>query len=153
MRIGIEGLEKANLVLNDPSILPNTLDDGLTGEQTIEPALRCDSIYVLMPTDYSVFILIPMNQTTYDFHPYVKGDHRGPGTYDLFQRVYDYIFSETPCKKLVARIPTCFPKVKAHSEKTGFKEEGFLTDAIQRGGVMYGQWVVSLNKEWWLNRR
>jgi len=155
MRIGVQDTERADMVMKDPSIFPYILDDISNdyykeNPYSLKPVLEIDAIYVLMPDDLSVFLAVPVNGTTYDFHCNIVKSNRGEKGDSSFRAAIDYLFDETPCEKLVSYIPSCFMNVKRHSERMGFKQEGRLTNSISRGGIFYDHFIVSLNRDKWL---
>ncbi len=152
MRMTISDIEAVERVMKDDSIFPNITDDGSVSieEYSMQAVLEHELAYVLMPNKYSVFVMVPMNSTTYEFHANIVKEGRGTQVKKTGDKVFEYIFTQTPAMKLVSYIPTCFINVKKSADLFGFKEEGMLTESIKKNNIYYDQWIMALNKNQWL---
>lgn len=96
-----------------------------------------DSIYYLMPEDGAgVVMFMPINTITWNPHIAVLPEHRGRGS-ELMAAGCQWMFDNTPCRKIVA-FPPAFNKAMIRVfEKCGFAHEGVSPNSFMFYGEMH----------------
>ena len=123
-------IERVKGVICHPEILPLVCDG--------EPAFPVhDSIYYLMPEDGAgVVAFLPINSITWNPHIAILPEHRGRGT-GLMTEALNWMFENTPCRKVVAYPPSYnLPMIRVF-EKCGFSREGFSPRSFEFRGQVY----------------
>jgi hypothetical protein len=149
MRCTTDDIKKVSRVLMDDSVFPYTTDDGSPSKEDFPmwPLLEDKRIYVLMPNEDSVAVAFPMNFITYDFHFNALKPSRGNIAVEAVNKAIGYMFTKTPCRKLVAQVPTNKVRVAAFFTKIGMQVEGGITKSFLKRGVLYDQIIFGLTKE------
>jgi hypothetical protein len=149
MRCTIDDIEKVERVLKADEIYPNITDDGSmpVEEFTICESLKCELNYYLMPNENMLVCMHPMNSITFDCHVNVLNAGRNETLMDESKKVLDYIFSKTPCQKMIAFIPVKYVNVMRYAMRIGMKIEGDSKESYLKDGVLYDQYLFGLTKK------
>jgi len=110
--------------------------------------LEDESIYVLRPAAGCVFIARPlMGGIVYECHTFVQPVYRGIWAVQAAQKAMDWVFENTPCRKLVGFTPTWNRPALAFARMCGFHKEGQLKKSHLKNGVLYDHVVFGLTKD------
>jgi len=153
MRCTIDDLYRVDRVLKHDSIYPFISDDNSLSvdEFTTEGILKNDNVYVLSPDEYTVFIAFPFNSVTYDIHVnMVAPEGRGKNAEVTTRMMLEYMFTETPCQKLISVIPFSCENVLLFALKMGMKLEGIIKKSYLKNGELQDQRLLGMTKEYWI---
>lgn len=148
-RCGPEDATAVLRVLTDPAVYEATSDDhsGLPEEFTVDPILATDALYVLMPSPDSVFIFNAWNTICWEVHSNVLPSERGPQAIKLTTAVREWMFNNTPCRKIVTHVPSYNRPALALAIRSGMKREGVNRLSFLKRGNLYDQIILGLCKE------
>jgi RimJ/RimL family protein N-acetyltransferase len=131
-------------VIGHPEVRPHTYD--LEGEI---PVPMHESIYHLIAKEDFGFdpgmiearvvgsvTFVPLNAITWNPHIGVLPEYRGRGT-EVLRAAMEWVFVNTPCRKLVAHPPTSNPRMIRVFEKCGFVREGYSPASFPWRGQVY----------------
>lgn len=131
-------------VLHHPDVLTKVWDGA--GDP---PIPIHDSIYHLVAkVDGEVAGLItfmPVNSITWNPHVNIIAQGRGLGT-ELVKRGLEYMFSRTPCRKVVAFPPAPNIAMIRVFEKCGFQREGYSPNSFEFKGETFNRVLLGIGK-------
>lgn len=139
-------------VINRPGIREDLTD----GEELQIP--MHESIYYLKPMleqhsdgaieDVAVGILgfVQVNAVTWNPHIAILPEYRGHGT-EAMKSGVEWMFKNTPCRKVVAYPPAFKARMIRVFEKCGFKVEGVSPKSFSWHGVLRDRVLMGIEKE------
>lgn len=140
-------------ILKDPEIYKHLGDDGSL------PAENFTSLYLLTnPMIYMLKAIIeddiagligfyPRNFVSYDIHITVLPQYRGKTGVEVMKKAIDWMFENTPCRKVIANAPTSNRPAYALAIKCGFQKEGLLSKSYLKNGKLYDEHILGFSKE------
>ncbi len=150
IRATTERLEAVRRIMTDESVYLYITDDGCPSGDEFDPAemLENKSIFTLMPDENSLAIFTPVNAITYEQHSCVLPESRRR-TNSLARHAWKWMFTETPCQKIITWVPGFNLRAEAAAVKVGFNREGISTKSYLWKGVKYDQILFGLTMEEW----
>ena len=147
-RLTIKEIDKIHRVLKHPDIWEHIIDDGTCSidEYDVSPLLKNDGVYFLMPDDDTLFMAIQINAIMWDIHINALKGSRGSKSIKAAHEAFKYMFTKTPCQKLVVYIAEIFPNVVNHAVRCGFVQEGNITNSYLKNGELYSQYLLGISK-------
>ena len=145
-----ERVERVNYILGHESVYPHIIDDFSDKTQRYNLGdifINLSGVYVLMPDECSLFIFTPLNGVLYHGHMQCLPEARGKEFLKSARLAIDYMFSKTPCLKIIGFTPTKNRGAILMALRVGFKKEGILTKSFLWGGELYDQVITGLSKE------
>lgn len=94
----------------------------------------------------SVFIFQPWNLITFQVHVAVLPEYRGNRAFEYSIQVIGWIFSHTPCKKIVALIPENNIRAYALAKICSFDQEGLIKESFQVNGIRKNETLMGLTE-------
>ena len=156
-RATIKDLEAVNRVMKHPDVYPHTWHDGrVPVEQfTAKNLLLCaPPVHVLIDDqDSFVATFTPDNNIMWVVHDNALPEVRGKYARDAGRAMLDWMFTNTPCLKVIGRTPYTNPRARMFAQMVGFTIEGRLKNAYMLNGKLYDMWVVGICKEDFYNVR
>lgn len=151
MRLSVNGIDFVNRILTDDSIYPFIADDYSPAKEefTALPFLENESVYVLSPNEYSVFVIHPHNSIMYEIHVNILPEGRGRHAIEATGKAFEYIFTETKCEKLICIIPVICENVYSFALKMGMEPEGILKESFLKNGKLIDQHIMGIGKTFW----
>lgn len=140
------GLVRA--VLAHPAIWPHIHDDGVKEPAPVDHA----SLYWMLVTNpdvAGVFLLHPHNTATYEVHTCLLPVIWGAQAKEAAQLCRAWMFTHTPCQKLITHVPAYNAVALRFARQCGFTVEGLNRKSFLRNGVLLDQHVLGLTKEEW----
>ena len=147
-RCGVEDIEDVHRILKHPDIWGVITDDGACSKEEFDmtEVLKNDKVYVLLPEENILFLFFPVNAITWDGHINALKDSRGEKARQATIDVMEYMFTKTPCQKIIVYIAEIFSKVISHVIRCGFGQEGCLIGSYLKNGKIYNQHILGITK-------
>jgi hypothetical protein len=158
MRCGIEDLDRVVRVMTHEGVYSATRDD-LSPVMSEMPGrlqiiLECDAIYVLSPNEWTVYVFIPVNNSIlFEGHTQVMPEGRGEMALASGRKALAYMFTKTPCLKIVGFTPVYNLAALRFHSLLGFQNEGLLTKSYLKDGRLHDMQIVGMTREWWEQNR
>lgn len=128
--------------------VPST-DDGSPSKELSFPLME-ESNYWLEVKDQEitmgVFLFSPQNFVCYEIHSMLLPASRGKGV-ACGKVAADWIFSNTPCSRVVASIPSFNKIAAAAAKRGGMKQFGINENSFLKNGVLYDQTLFGITKK------
>jgi hypothetical protein len=140
-------------VVSHPDVWPWIHDDGVkdlgeSAKETVAKNLLTDpSFLCVSPNDFTIFALQKMNAVTYEVHTQMLPGGRGKIGFSAGKKTAQWVFDNTPCRKLIGLNPAPNRAVTFFALKVGFKIEGRITKSWLSNGQLYDRIVVGLTEE------
>lgn len=147
IRCTTEHQNEVERVLMDGDVFPFIIDDIYCGYHQIHETLSDPDIYVLMPNSEACFLFLPMVSVTYDSHVAVLPKSRGPQAVESGKQAIEWMWDNSPARKIVANVPENRDDVVRYVLRVGFKKEGTMTEAFLKDGKLRDLIMFGINKE------
>ncbi len=154
MRMGAKDIDRVWRVLSHPSIYGVVSDEPLPdGYRNMIAALLANPYaYILSPDPDCVFPYMPRNEICYEVHSNVLPEARGKRGFKAGLASLEYMFSETPCMKVVGFTATCFVGAHLFNRHMGLIQEGLSKSSKMKDGVLYDEVIYGLTRKDWRRR-
>jgi hypothetical protein len=136
-------------VMNHPDVYPWITDDGCPDAMSIHDYVSNDKIYFISPNEYTVFALFPVNSVTWEIHTCILKPGRGKTAIESAQKMIEYMFTQTPCKKLISWVPEPYKHVLKYALMNGLKIEGCSKKSFLKYGKLQDLTLVGITKGDW----
>ena len=155
MRCTEKDIDKVHKILGSEDIFKaiNGYDPADDFKEHILKILGNEKCYILMPHVDCAFIFTPMNTVAYEGHSQVLLQSRGRAAFKACKEALEYMFTMTPCRKIIGFTPVCFPAAHAFNRYMGFRTEGLSQESFKRQDVLYDQTVFGMTKDQWFKRK
>lgn len=91
---------------------------------------------------------VQRNFVAFEGHVLVRRMFQGSGyTYPMASAAIAWMFTNTPCRKLVLHVAVDNPTAIALAERLGFTREGVLTRSFSRGGLLLDEVMFGMTDE------
>lgn len=132
--------------MTHPKVYQHISDDGCPKE--FEPVLTDALIFLAVndPEFLGVFLFHPQNFVTYEVHTALLPEAWGKSV-EYGKAAIEWMFANTPCKRVVTNVPKYNRLAKRLSEQVGMKEYGMNPKSFQKNGVLHDQIMFGLSKE------
>ena len=150
-----ENLAAIERIALEPSVWEMTSDDANRRDIVIDPRLYYLLVKVDEPLHDAAGIVeipaglvafYPENCITCVPHMGILPEYRGIGT-EALKLGIDWMFANTPCRKLVARPPVFNKAIIRVFEKCGFSIEGRSPRSFLRHGVLHDRLCFGLERD------
>ena len=127
--------------------------DGSIGPEQIEwrKVLRNTAAYYIIVSqngeDLGLFLFYPMNLVTFELHVSFLPCHRGGIVREAALLAKEYMFTETPCRKVVAYVPAYNRSARVMAHMCGMKQEGINRKSFLKDGDLTDQYAMGFCKE------
>lgn len=93
-----------------------------------------------------VFLLQGHSRVMWQVHTCILPEHRGKVAEAAAKALIESVFN-AGCRKLITLVPSFNRAAKLFALRAGLRVEGNLTASFQKGGVLYDQTILSINKD------
>lgn len=148
-----DDVEFIKMVYTEKDILPLISDDGNSEIKDIEleAVIMASPIYTLIPSldgiRIGVFLLHPWNFITYELHTVILPAYRGEFAVEAARLMGKFMFTETPCRKMVTHVPKSNYPAKVLAKKCGMILEGINRYSYLKNGQLHDQYLFGITKE------
>lgn len=143
-RLSIRDVLFVDSVLKEPEVWDRCADDGISlfpDRWTAYGRLANPDNYFLCPfkdeTAAGLIMFYKWTSFCWEIHIAMLRQFRGKFTVEATKEALRWMFENTNCLKITARIPACNLPPTALARAVGMKQEGRSKDAWQKGGVLY----------------
>lgn len=139
-------------VLEHPSIWPHIHDDDLNSPAPED----LPGFYWLLVSDGlpgGVFLLHAHNAVCFEIHVCLLPRLWGAQARRAGELCFEWAFTNTPCRKLIANIPEDNLMALRFAQRCGFSHEGVNRDSFLKGGKLLDQCALGLTKADWCEAR
>ena len=147
----LSDLGAVNHVLKHPAVYPQTMFDGKTPREKFTAygiIKQGPPVYTLIDdSDSFVAILIPENSIMWIAHDNALPEIRGKKAIRICKAMVQWMFDNTPCKKIIGYTPETNKPARLFAQLCGFKLEGRIKKAFPLNGELYDLHVVGICKE------
>ena len=137
-------------IMTSSEVYPYITDDGSPLKEDFDP-IDNDSIYYLLVMGegllYGLYMLHPHNSVTYEIHTCLLRTCRGKKADKAAKEVLKWIFSYTPCLKVVTHVPESNKPALKYAQRAGLIIEGVNRESFLKGGKLYNQVLLGITRE------
>jgi len=149
-RCSIEDIKEVHSILKHKDIYSRIIDDGSPPvEQFSAASMLLNPMAQVIISHGVLFTIFPVNAITWDLHIHATKKKRGEIAMKALNEVIEYMFTKTPCQKLVAFISKRHMNVAKFAHKAGWDLEGEITGSMKIDGKIYDQYIFGLRREQW----
>jgi len=116
--------------------------------QTGDIYLSSSQVYVLAPSEDTLFIGIPRNSILFEAH--VISEKPGKKTIQDGMKAMSWMFENTDCLKIEAYVPGCNNMARALAVRCGMEFEGVSKKSFLKNGELHNMNIYGIQKEAWL---
>ena len=149
-RATIQDRDLINSIFNHEAVRDHIWDDSSKNSFPLDfgPILNMqgDLHYILTDGEQCAFMLLHSNGITRDVHSAILPSARGKRAIELGKESIQWVWDNTPVRKLMTWIPAYNTPAYAFARRCGFEIEGRLTDSWQKDGKLYDQILCGLRK-------
>ena len=151
-RATVEDANAVNTIYRHPDVAGFISDDGLSPDKVdFGLILPSPVVFFLIASqdgeDIGVFFFYPMNMVTYELHTAFLPGHRGRQVIEASLLAREYMWTHTPCRKVVTSIPADNRRAYVMARLCGMKQEGINEKSFLKGGVLQDQYTMGICKE------
>lgn len=148
MRCTIDDIGKVQRILSDPSVFYAAKDDGVSNPKGLaERVLSDSSCFVLNPYENTLFLFKSLNHVMYEVHVAITESSARSHGVESSVSASRWMFSNTPCQKLITFIPIYHSPSIMFAQVCGMKKNGIITEAFLHNGCLYDMVVLEATKE------
>lgn len=133
-------------LVSDPENYDGLTDDGSVSAKDYEPMMNEAIYYIELGEGEGVALLSPTNSVSYDFHICMQPSCRGKEAIKLGKEMIEWMFENTPCRKINARVPFSNPKVLHYGIALGLEHEGTDRQSFLKNGILYDQHIIGIRR-------
>jgi RimJ/RimL family protein N-acetyltransferase len=140
--------ELIKAIITHPKVYPHCIDDSSPPPDEFEPYV-VEQLYNLIAWDdepAGAFMFVPVNLITYEMHLAMLPEFWGRGREALGLAI-DWMFSHSPCKKIIGGVPAFNRLTVRLLEDMGFEQEGISPKSFQKQGIIYDRLMLGISKE------
>jgi RimJ/RimL family protein N-acetyltransferase len=132
-------------LLTHDDVWAESVDDFSPSRDSFVPQLH-DLVYYMVPytelEPMGIFMLIPKNSTTYDWHTGILKKYRGKLAHEAVELTVDWVCENTIIRKLITWVDCDQKHVVRFAKDRGFAIEGCSTDSVMRDGKLKDQFLM-----------
>ncbi len=139
-------------VMAHPKVWPWIHDDFAPPVEQFIPQMRPDIFYLLLHTEdklAGLFMIVWQNTIMAEVHTCLLPEFWGKAGLECAKAGIEYMFTQTPCEKLITYVPSDNGQAERYSTRNGFMEEGNLTQAFVRNEKLLDMKLFGLTKDSW----
>lgn len=139
---------------SDPAIYHQMIDDGCPKNPADWQPAGGERRHYLVPwldennqmTAMGIIGYYAISHVMYEVHIGLLPQFQHRMTQEICVAANDWIFTHTPCKKIIAFVPFSKPNVRAIALRCGFKEEGLSPCSFLINGELIDQYILGLER-------
>ena len=143
-----EDMELVKAIVTHPHVYSKTCDDGCPEPSALMPIAHPSLYYILAKDGYELLglsVLVPENAICYDYHICMLPNSWGPKTTVAAYGFLDWIWANTPAKRLMATIPDFNRLAVNLALRSGFEIVGINPGSFLKNGKLYSQVILGLS--------
>jgi len=143
-------IELITRIMTNPAVYSFVSDDG-SPDVGAFCAHDDEAIYYLLVLDdervRGLYMLHPMNYITYEIHTCLLKSCRGESADEAAKLVLKWVFTNTPCLKVITNVPENNPLALKYAKRAGLIVEGINRDSFLKDGKLYSQTLLGITRE------
>jgi len=135
-------------IITHPEIYPLVADDFSPRPEFWEPIQNDEIWYVLAKEDkpLGLFALIPDNKICWKAHPCLLPETRGKMSREITKQFVQWLWQNTPCRRLIAEIPEFNRVVIKYAVDCGMTQFGVNEKSLLKGGILHDQVMLGISR-------
>lgn len=101
------------------------------------------------PKPMGCIVFYVINHVLYEGHIFLLPEYQHQISVSIGHKALNWIFNNTPCKKVIAFVPVTMPHLLKLVIKTGFIQEGFLKNSCSSDGKLIDQYIYTIGKDYY----
>lgn len=145
----IHDIELITEAMRNPRVWPSISDDSSPAPELFQPCLDGHVVYLGMFVHdrfHGLFMLHPHNHICWEVHTCLLPIAWGRATRFASECV-DWVFSHTPCLRLITNIPKGNPLARRLALSVGMREFGINPSSFLKNGIAIDQFMLGISKE------
>lgn len=149
----IEPIHDAELIaqtMRHPRIYAHISDDGCPPREdfSVTPTEALLHLGVYEGEQFlGLFVVHPQNFVCYEVHTCLLPDAWGSRALAATRACMDWLFSNTPCRRIVTTVPAGNELALRLARRTGLTVYGINPSSLQRHGALLDQTLLGISKE------
>jgi RimJ/RimL family protein N-acetyltransferase len=149
-RATVADADSIEAICRDSDVFPWLCDDATNNPDAMDykPLLAIPQVcFVLVSEDgedIGAFMFVPYNSISYELHTAFLPGHRGRKVIEAALLTMEYLFTQTPCRKVMTRIPENNRRAVVMARMCGMSQEGLDRKSFLKGGQLLDQHVFGL---------
>lgn len=151
-RATVDDADTVKRIYCHPEVFPYITDDGISpGDLDFTQILATPVAHFMIASeddiDIGVFLFYPVNTVTYELHTAFLPGHRGDVVKRAALMAREYIWNETPCRKVVTSVPANNRQAYVMARWCGMEREGINRGSFLKHGELLDQYTMGICKE------
>lgn len=141
--------ELVRQVMTHPQIWPHISDDGTAPVEEWRPADPTAVLYMVARDGEEVlglWMLLPQNSITWEIHTCLLPNAWGPRARQAAKMMAEWIWANTPCRRLVTTVPEPNQLAKRFAVRAGMQEYGRNPASFLKNGVLHDQVLLGISR-------
>lgn len=134
-------------IIQDPRISKHLSDEGSVGEAAIDSPVLYWLMVEYKEEPSGVFLFHPHNAITYEVHTAILPPLWGELAKQAAFMARQWIFTQTPCRKLITHVPEYNKLALRFAKQGGLKLEGVNRKSYLFNGELMDQYLLGITKE------
>lgn len=151
-RATVEDANAVKAIYCHPEMAGIFFDDGIKPEQiNFSQLVNIPVAYFIIVSedgeDIGLFFFYPMNTITFELHTAFLPGQRGRKVIEASRLAREYMWSQTPCRKVVTSVPVDNRRAYVMAKLCGMKQEGINRGSWLKNGQVIDQYTMGICKE------
>lgn len=141
--------ELVKRIVTHPKIYPHVSDDSSPKPEDWKP-IESDAVWYVLVENSSpagVFTLVPQNAVCYEVHTCLLPRIWGPVALDAAGMMLEFMFSKSPCRRVVTNVPDYNRVALRFATNSGLKVFGLNPKSYLKNGTLFDQIMLGISKE------
>ena len=139
--------EKIRATVTHTAIWPHVSDDSCSVETYAPPLVGFIWLEVVDVESLGVYLVHPHNFITYEIHTCLLPEARGAKARQAGALVLDWIFTNTPCLKVITQVPESNPLALRYAKRCGLVVEGNNRQSYIKNGNILDMIQLGITKK------
>lgn len=146
-------MELVATIMGHPAIFKHIAEDGTVSPEPIDhPGFFWLAAYH-GPHIAGMFLVHPVSTVCYEMHTMILPSFWGDPASAAAQALLEWVFTQTPCEKLVTRIPVYNRAARRFALTNGMQQEGVNRQSFLRNNELIDQINLGITRKEWLCRQ
>ena len=151
-RATIEDADAVRAIYCHPEMAEIFFDDGIKPAQMdFSQLVNIPVAYFIIASDdgkdIGLFFFYPMNTITFELHTAFLPGHRGAKVRRASVLAREYMFANTPCRKVITQIPVDNRRAYVMARLCGMEQEGINRRSWLKNGKIVDQYTMGFCRE------
>lgn len=142
-----DDLQQILTVVTHPAVIDGVRDDGPS--PTLDGLRQANLLWLAIRLGQELagcYALVLHSQVMAEIHTCILPQFRGVVAQVAAQRLFDWVFANTSCEKLITLVPKFNRPALLYAIHAGMRRQGLITASFRRDGVLHDQVLLGLSK-------